>query len=117
MSLNCYKLTHWRTYMEPTTNTELETAERQYWVEASEALERLEKNPDFKKVILDGYLEQKVLDSVSLLAHPAIKQRGERADVMEDLVAASNLKYYMGMIKNMGAITKDEILDEEMNQG
>ena len=97
--------------MEPTENVELETVEIQGWVDKADALKRLMKNPDFKKVILSGYLEEKVLDSVSMLAHPSVKQAGQRGDVMEDLVAASNLKFYFHMIMQMGAIEQDD-LDE-----
>ena len=79
--------------MEP---TELETTENQYWVDQYAALERLQKNKDFEMVIMNGYLRDKVLNSVSLLAVPAIKKAGERGDIMEDLVAISNLQYQIG---------------------
>lgn len=97
--------------MEP-TELELETTSAIYEVDLLEALERLEKNPDFKKIIVDGYLKEKALESVSLLAHPAIKQRGQRPDVMEDLVAISNLKYYLFMIKQLGEGAKADLLEE-----
>lgn len=95
--------------VEPTN--ELITVDIEGWLDLLEAMERLEKNPDFKKVVLDGYLKEKVLDSVSLLAHPAIKKRGERSDVMEDLVAASNLAFYFEMIRNNGGAARQEFED------
>ena len=98
--------------MEPTENVELETIEVLEDVEMYEALERLEKNPDFQKVIKEGYLKKSVLDSVSLLAHPSIKQQGQRPDVMEDLVAASNLNFYLLMLKNKGQAALAD-LDED----
>ncbi len=87
---------------------ELETAEAQYWVDMAKALENLEKNEDFKKVVLNGYFRDKALDGVSLLAVPAVKQAGERPEIMEDLVAISNLKYHFSMIKNLGSIAEDD---------
>lgn len=87
--------------------------DRNHDIEMGEALERLRKNPDFKKVILEGYLEGKVLASVSLLAVPAIKQQGQRQDVMEDLIAASNLQYFFMMVDNAFEGAKDPILSEE----
>ena len=88
---------------------ELETVEAQYWVDMMEALEELEKHPAYKKVIVEGYFEKKALDGVSLLAVPAIKKAGERPDIMEDLVAISNLRYHLQMIKNFGSIAKEDL--------
>ena len=79
---------------------ELETVEINGYLNMGEALARLEKNPDFKTVIMEGYLGQNVKDSVSLLAVPAVIKQGERSGIMEDLVAASNLQYYFQMVKN-----------------
>lgn len=92
--------------MEP---TELETVEAQHWVELSEALERLEKNADFKKVILESYFRDVVLDHVSLLANETIKQRGQRPELMERLVAISTLQDHFKMIKNLGSISKEDL--------
>ncbi len=78
-----------------------------------ESLERLEKNKDFQRVILDGYIKEKALDSVSLLGNPAIRQRGERVNVMEDLNAISALQYHLSMIHSMGNGAKAELMDLE----
>ena len=79
---------------------ELEQAELIYTTDMGEALLRLEANPDFKKIIVEGYLDKGVQDSVSLLAVPAIIQRGERPAVIEDLIAASNLKFFLYTMRN-----------------
>jgi hypothetical protein len=84
----------------PENEVELETVELNEYLDMGEALHRLQKNPDFIKVIMEGYLTKKVKSSVSLLAVPGIKQRGERGDVMEDLVSVSNLQYFFAMIEN-----------------
>ena len=76
----------------------LETTDIIHAVDMGESLERLEKNPDFQKIIVEGYLDRKVKASVSLLAVPAISQRGERPAVFEDIIAASNLQYFFHMI-------------------
>lgn len=101
--------------MEPTENnvTELELTEASYFAEQLDRLERLEKNPDFQKLILDGYVKQKALDSVSLLAHPAIKTRGERPDIMEDLVSISNFSYYLQMIRQLGEGARADLFEDE----
>lgn len=84
----------------------LETVEITEYIEMNNALERLENNSDFKKVILDGYIKNKALGAVSCLGLPSFKQQGGRGDLIEELVAISNLQYYFEMIKNMGSSAK-----------
>ena len=95
---------------------ELMSVDATYYVELANRLERLEDNEDFKALILDGYMRDKALDSVSLLANPAVKRGGERPDIMEDLVAISNLQYYFNMIKNLGTIAEDELAEDEEDE-
>lgn len=97
----------------PTDTVELETADNQYWVDLYESLGRLYDNDDFKRVILNGYLKDKALESVSLLGVPALKRSGERPDVIEDLVAISNLQYFFQMVKNFGSAAKEDLENEE----
>jgi hypothetical protein len=96
--------------MEP---TELETVENQYWIDMAEALARLEKNKDFQDIILQGYFKDKAINGVSMLANDGVKERGERGNIMEDLVAISNLQYHFLMIKNLGAVYQDD--EDEAN--
>lgn len=78
-----------------------------------EALARLKKNPDFKKLVLDGYLKEKALASVSLLAVPQIKAEGRRTDLMEDLIASSNLSYWFMMVEQAYEGAKNPTLSDE----
>lgn len=94
-------------------NMELETVENEYYVEMGEALKRLRKNPDFQKVIEEGYLKEKALSSVSLLSVPSIKQRNERGDIMEDLVAISNLQYFLQMVEQFFEAAQDPVLSDD----
>ena len=88
---------------------ELETVEAQYWVDQKKALERLETNDDFKTVILDGYMRDRVLDNVSLLGTEYVKKSGLRPEVMEQLVAISTLQDHFATIKNLGGIAEDDL--------
>ncbi len=90
---------------------DLITADMTHDVIMGEALERLYDNPDFKTVFLDGYLKEKALASVSLLGVPAMK--GDRGGIMEDLVAISNLKFWMLKIEQRLQAARDPILSEE----
>lgn len=76
-----------------------------------EALNRLRGNPDFIRVITEGYLRDKALASVSLLAVP--QERERRVGVMEDLVASSNLQYFFAMVDQFYLGAKDPVLSDE----
>jgi hypothetical protein len=81
---------------------ELESIKTQYWVDLKESLDKLMKNEDFKKVILDGYFTDKAVNGVSLLATDYVKQNGHRSDVMEQLIAISALQDYFETIRGLG---------------
>lgn len=93
------------------TEDEILRVENEYWVSMNAALERLEKNPDFKTVILDGYFKDKAINGVSMLATDHVKRGGFRGDIMEQLVAISQLEDYFYTIKNLGTIPEE---DEEV---
>ena len=88
-----------------------ELKEYNYYVGMKQALERLENNPDFQKVILDGYFKNKAVNGVSMLASGYIKKNGLRADIMESLVAISQLQDYFITVKQLGA--EDDSEDED----
>jgi hypothetical protein len=94
---------------------ELETIAQDHHLKMGEALNRLRDDPDFKTVILDGYLGDKTMASVSLLAVPQVKKAGERPDVMEDLISASNLMFFFKQVDNFyeGALNPVLSDDEE----
>ena len=92
--------------------TAIAEKEALYWVQQAEALERLERNDDFKKVVLEGYLKERALRSVSLLAHDGTKRAGARPDVMETLIAISSLEDHFHVIKQLGGMAKDDLADE-----
>ena len=80
-----------------------EVKEYNYYVGMKQALDRLETNPDFQKVILDGYFKDKAVNGVSLLATNYVRKNGLRPEVMESLVAISQLQDYFISIKQLGA--------------
>lgn len=87
---------------------ELLMVENEYWVSQAEALERLHNNPDFKKVILDGYFIDKAVNGVSMLANDATIAKGERPAVIEDLVGVSSLQDHFITIRNLGTVDPEE---------
>ena len=94
-----------------------ELKEYNYWVGMKQALERLENNPDFQKVILDGYFKDKAINGVSMLASGYIKKNSLRPDVMEGLVAISQLQDFFITIKQLGTEPEDEDENEDEIEG
>lgn len=88
------------------------TADTNYFVGMRQALDRLEQNPDFIKVVLDGYFKNEAIRGVSLLANDSIRQRGARPEVMERLVAISSLQDFFITIKSM-APTEEELAADD----
>lgn len=95
------------------TAVELETIEINHHLDMGEALNRLRKNPDFQKVISEGYCKDKALASVSLLGVPQISDQGKRPGVMEDLISISNLQFYFMQIDNFYEGAKDPVLSDD----
>ena len=98
-------------FAEADGNKDLLTVENEYWVTMHDALARLENgNPqpeDFKLVILEGYFKDKAINGVSMLATDYVKQAGVRGDIMEQLVAISQLEDYFATIHNLGTVPAD----------
>lgn len=88
-----------------------ELREYNHYVGLKQALERLEQNPDFQKLILEDYFKNKPINGVSLLATDYVKKNGLRGEIMEDLVAVSKLQDYFLNIKRLGT-TLDDVEDD-----
>jgi len=88
------------------------TVDTNYFVGMRQALDRLEQNPDFVKVVLEGYFKNEAIRGVSLLANDSIRQRGARPEIMERLVAISSLQDFFLTIKSM-APTEEELAEDD----
>ena len=77
-------------------------------VELSEALERLEQNADFKRVITDGYLDRLTKGLIMTLAYSTEAQLKER---LNKLIGISNLQMYLINIKAGGERAKAALAD------
>jgi hypothetical protein len=93
-----------------TTDAVMEV-EIQYMVELNNSLTRLKDNQDFKRLILEGYFKDFAVNQTSMLATDYVRKTGTRPEVMERLVAISNLQDWFITIEQLGTIPQDE--DEE----
>ena len=91
--------------------TLIEKAEVEYWAKLKDALERLEKNEDFKAVVLESYFKDFAINQVSMLSHDYTRAQGTRPVLMEQLVAVSALQDYFRTVKMLGSQMPEE--DEE----
>lgn len=87
----------------PTEQVDLETVERAELTKKWDALQRLKDNPDFKTVVLDGYLKEKAVEFTSLLATDYVRRNNLRSTIFEQLAAISCFEEYLHMIENLGA--------------
>ena len=78
-------------------------------VELSEALERLEQNADFKRVITDGYMDQSIKGIVMTLAYTANEQRLKES--FNKLMGISYLQRTFAEIKAQSAQAKEALKD------
>lgn len=104
--------------LERAEELELE-AQTQYWAELNASLTRLEKCPDFNRVVLEGYFKDRALNDVSLLGNSQIIDAGKRPGVIENLVAISKLQDFFLTVKSVGTVMVDEdcSVDDEMELG
>ena len=79
-----------------------------YAVELSEALERLEQNADFKRVIKDAYLDESAKGIIMTLAYSNDNQIKDR---LNKLIGISNLQLFLASIKGQGARAKEALKD------
>jgi hypothetical protein len=86
--------------------------ENTYWAELANALEELEKNPHFKKLILEGYFKDFAVNQTSMLATDYVRKTGSRPEIMERLVAISNLQDWFATVKQLTTSFAEE-QDEE----
>lgn len=89
---------------------ELSMAEAEKIRDFGHALERLERNPDFKKVILDGYFYDEASRLVMLTAEINLKPEQKEA-VHAGIRGIGELRQFLMARKQMGQMADKEIID------
>lgn len=64
-------------------------------LDTGKAIERLHKNPDFKNVILVGYLEKEAIRLVHLRTDPNVQSPQQQADIIRQIDAIAALKDFL----------------------
>jgi len=81
-------------------------------IEIKEALERLHKNEDFKKIILDVYLEKEAERLFKVLITPSTLKRDTIQNIEDKLSSIRNLKQFFGVIAQNAELAPIQIEDE-----
>ncbi|RLA58372.1 MAG: hypothetical protein DRQ78_12145 [Epsilonproteobacteria bacterium] len=93
----------------PTEQQPRSLEEAEAIVDIFESLEKLESNPDFKKVFEKHLFTDEVIRLHSLLAHPEKSIVDSRDRILSDLDALSNVKFALLMIRSIGKSVKTQL--------
>lgn len=88
-------------------------------IEDAAALDRLYKNPDFKRIFLDGYFRDEASRTVLLKADPSMQGEQEQKDCNNIIMAIGMLRQHFAKVFAIGeqaeyAIEADRETREEM---
>lgn len=105
----------------PTLEQELELIEdsinaHKYNASLGEALTRLLKNRDFKKVILEHYMRDEAVRTVKLMAAPECQSPGQQEALQKILIAIGQLDQFMRVTLQIADRAEIGIRDDEAAQ-
>lgn len=96
-------------------------------VELAECVDRLRKNRDFKQVIQEGYFHKEAVRLVHLKSDPAFQTPERQKSILLQIDAIGALNQYFDGIYHAARLagkaieadmeTRDELLQEELNNG
>lgn len=113
-------------------NSEIEQIEsniRQHreLIEQGARVERLSKNADFKKLVMQGYFEQEAIRLVHLKADPAMQTPERQESIIKQIDAIGALHQYFHVISQQADLAeksiaadeamREELLREDLNNG
>ena len=98
---------------------ELSIDQAKYSIEFMASLDRLTSNPDFVKIVLEGYFEAEAQRLVMLRVDPNFQEDVDQSELLRSIDSIGTLKMYFNMIMQFGvsaqrAMTADEATREEI---
>lgn len=82
-------------------------------VKLGEALERLERNKDFKLLIDEEFLKQEAIRQVSLLSDPAFQTPHMQASVISDMRGGATLQSFFRLVSRNASMAAQAVHDSE----
>jgi len=92
---------------------ELNLAEAKTIVNRGDALERLLANPDFKEIVLDGYLEKEAVRLVHLKADHSAQDAESQAAIVRQMDAIGSLTQYFNMVRQQAYMAQKAMEADE----
>lgn len=80
-------------------------------VDLGKALDRLMANRDFRKVIVEGYLEKEAVRLVHLKADPSMQAADKQAGIIRDIDAIGSLAEYFNTVSLLASRGVKEVED------
>lgn len=94
-------------------NLEQEIAGCKIAIERAEQLERLEKNPDFKELFTEGFLEKHAVRQVLLRAHPGLQDEKQQKMIELQMTAIGGLKQFLVSVFTEGRNAREQLAQSE----
>lgn len=82
-------------------------------LELGKALASLRQNPDFKKLMIEGYLKNEAVRLVHLKADPNMSSVENQAAIVRDIDAIGAISQYFLTVEMMGRRAEASIADAE----
>lgn len=98
------------TYIASIENS-IETAKEH--VAIKDAVERLSRNRDFKKVILEGYFEQEAIRLVHAKADPEFQTPEKQEELHNEMLAIAGVRAYLNRLIQIGRMEEASIPSHE----
>ena len=80
-------------------------------IDRGRAIERLEMNPDFRRLVLDGYFADEAARLTHLLSDPVTIMQGHQDLVKNDLMSIGGFKRYLMTIRHLAAQAERDVND------
>lgn len=82
-------------------------------VDAASALERLQSNRDFRKLIMEGYLQNEAVRLVHLKADPEYQTSVKQDAIIRDIDAIGSLNGFLNITLQQGRIAVKQLADAD----
>lgn len=95
---------------------ELDIQQSRQSIELGKALERLQKNGDFKKLIQEHYMERMPINLVILKSAPQMQAPERQADLLRQMDAIGSLAQYFHAIRQNAEQAMKKLEDDEQTR-
>ena len=79
----------------------------------SKSVQRLQKNRDFKSVVLEGFFEREAVRLVLLKADPAMQSAEDQKAIVQQMDAIGAFRQYLGACLHLGRMAEKALEDDE----